>query len=89
MTQDPQTFSFEQAYSRLEQILERMNSGKATLDESLALYEEADKLISFCGSRLNQAEQKIEMLIKNRSGALAVGADNKPQMQEFSTFRPS
>lgn len=89
MTQDPSSFSFEQAYSRLEQILERMNSGKASLDESLGLYEEADKLISFCGSRLTQAEQKIEMLIKNRSGALATGPDNKPQTQEFATIRQS
>ena len=41
--------------------------------------EEADKLITSCGKRLNDAERKIEMLIKNRNGELVVGADQKPQ----------
>lgn len=79
-----ETFSFEQAYARLEIILEKMNSGKLSLDESLKLYEEADTLISSCSTRLSQAEQKIEKLIKNRDGALAVDAANTPQTESFS-----
>ncbi len=70
---------FEQAFARLEEILERMNSGEIPLDESLKLYEEADKLIGLCTSRLSSAEQKIETLVKNREGGLSVGADGKPQ----------
>lgn len=61
---------FEKAYSRLEEILEKMNSGKATLDESLKLYEEADKLIASCSKKLGEAEKKIEILIKGRDGGL-------------------
>lgn len=71
--------SFEEAFTRLEQILEKMNSGAVSLDESLKLYEEADKLITSCSKRLNDAERKIETLIKNRNGELALGADQKPQ----------
>lgn len=76
--------SFEDAFARLEAILERMNSGSISLDESLKLYEEADKLITTCSKRLNDAERKIEILIKNRNGELSLGSDQKPQTQEFS-----
>lgn len=76
--------TFESAFARLEEILERMNSGTISLDESLKLYEEADKLIAMCSKRLNDAERKIEILIKNRNGDLALGADQKPLMQDFN-----
>lgn len=76
--------NFEKAFSRLEAILDRMNSGNIALDESLKLYEEADKLISLCTLKLNSAEEKIEMLIKKRDGELEVDADNKPLSQNFS-----
>ena len=81
-----ETFSFEQAYRRLEIILEKMNSGKLSLDESLKLYEEADALITACSTRLSQAEQKIEKLIKNREGSLTVDATNTPQTESFSSI---
>ena len=75
--------SFEAAYARLEEILEKMNSGSVPLDESLKLYEEADKLIVGCGKRLTEAEQKIEILIKKRNGDLTVGDDNKPMTEPY------
>lgn len=82
-TEQKTELSFEEAFARLEQILERMNSGSIGLDESLKLYEEADKLINACGKRLNDAERKIETLIKNRNGELVLGADQKPVTQEY------
>jgi len=78
-----QEINFETSFARLEQILERMNSGKVTLDESLKLYEEADQLISTCSKRLNAAEERIEMLIKNRSGELQMNSLGQPLIQEF------
>lgn len=74
--------TFEASFARLEEILEKMNSGQVSLDESLKLYEEADKLIVTCSKRLNEAERKIEVLMKNRNGELVLGSDNKPLMQE-------
>lgn len=74
--------TFEASFVRLEEILEKMNSGNVSLDESLKLYEEADKLIVTCSKRLNEAERKIEVLMKNRNGELALGSDGKPLMQE-------
>ena len=86
MTEDMQEKipSFEEAYQRLEYILEKMNSGKASLEESIKLYEEADQLIVSCNSRLNAAEEKIEVLMKNREGNLCFSEDNKPLTQSFS-----
>lgn len=69
-TNKDENFSFEAAYARLEGILGELNSGETPLEESLKLYEEANKLVSLCSSKLNQAEQKIEMLIKTREGAV-------------------
>ncbi len=75
--------SFETAFARLEEILEKMNSGSVSLDESLKLYEEADKLINICSKRLNSAEKKIETLIKNRKGELVLGPDQKPMTERL------
>lgn len=77
--------TFETSFTRLEQILEKMNSGNVSLDESLKLYEEADKLINQCSKRLNDAERKIEILIKNRNGDLTLSPDGKPVTQEFNS----
>ena len=76
---------FEAAFTRLEQILEKMNSGSVSLDDSLKLYEEADKLISTCSKKLNDAERKIEVLIKTRNGELTAGPDGKPLTQDFQS----
>ncbi|ADI38514.1 Exodeoxyribonuclease 7 small subunit [Waddlia chondrophila 2032/99] len=74
---------FEKNFQRLEEILEAMNSGEAGLDKSLKLYEEANDLIIACGKRLNEAEQKIEKLIKQRDGELALSDDGAPAVESF------
>jgi len=76
--------SFESAFERLEQILEKMNAGKTPLDESLKLFEEADQLIRLCSERLTVAEQKVETLIKTRSNELVIDESQKPKTQPFS-----
>ena len=78
-----QEFNFERSFSRLEEILEKMNSGNVSLDESLKLYEEADRLIAGCSQKLNSAEAKIEMLIKKRDGELELDAEGRPCMESF------
>lgn len=75
--------NFEQNFQRLEEILETMNSGEAGLDESLKLYEEANKLIISCGKRLNDAEQTIEKLIKTRDGELSLNEEGVPESETF------
>ena len=75
--------TFESAFERLEQILAKMNTGKTPLDDSLQLFEEADRLIRFCSKRLTAAEQKIEQLIKNRNGETAVDETGTPLAQPY------
>lgn len=89
-TDTPQPdITFEAAFARLEEILEKMNSNTVSLDTSLALYEEADKLITLCSKRLNDAERKVEILIKNRHGDVQMGVDQKPQTQDYTTPSPT
>lgn len=79
-----ENFDFEKAFHRLEEILEKMNQGKVSLDESIKLYEEADGLIVLCSKRLNEAEKKIEKLLKHRDGSLVVDEEGKPLTEDFS-----
>ncbi|MDN3506266.1 MAG: exodeoxyribonuclease VII small subunit [Simkaniaceae bacterium] len=81
--------TFEVAYERLEEILEKMNSEQVSLDESLALYEEADKLIGTCQKKLQDAEQKIEVLLKDREGAIKLDENGQPATEDFSTSNNS
>ncbi|MCH1430802.1 MAG: exodeoxyribonuclease VII small subunit [Chlamydiales bacterium] len=64
------SLNFEQSFERLEKILEEMNNGSLSLEDSIKHFEEADKLIKNCDLQLNEAEKKIEKLIKNRNGDL-------------------
>ena len=74
---------FEEAYTRLEEILTKMNSGKVPLDESLKLYEEADQLIATAQNKLTEAEKKIETMIKNRNGDVVLDESGEPSMELF------
>jgi exodeoxyribonuclease VII small subunit len=84
MTKEHSPPSFESAYARLEEILEKMNSGSVALEDSLLLYEEADRLINWCTKRLTEAEKKIEILMKNREGELLLDDQGQPQTQPFA-----
>lgn len=74
---------FEKSFKRLEEILEKMNGGKASLDESMSLYEEADGLIGSMTTKLNEAEAKVEMLIKKRNGELEIDDNARAKVQDF------
>ncbi len=60
--------TFEQAMTRLEQIVATLESGRCTLDDSLKLFEEGTKLTSYCAEQLKTAEQKILKLTAVESG---------------------
>lgn len=55
--------SFEQSMTRLEEIVARLESGEASLDESLKLFEEGSRLMGKCNAMLDAAEQKVELLL--------------------------
>lgn len=55
--------NFEDAISKLNEIAEELESGKLSLDESMAKFEEGMKLSKSCKEMLDTAEKKITMLI--------------------------
>jgi len=61
--------TFETALSKLETIVESMESGQVPLAELLAKFEEGNKLLKICEARLKDAEMKIEQLKKQKDGA--------------------
>lgn len=60
--------TFEQAIEKLEAIVEQMEHGDLTLEETLKKFEEGMELSRFCTEKLNQAEQKLKMLVKTEDG---------------------
>ncbi|MDI6840057.1 MAG: exodeoxyribonuclease VII small subunit [bacterium] len=55
---------FEEALERLEQIVDILERGEVSLDDSLKLYEEGQSLIKFCKEKLEKAEAKVKELVK-------------------------
>lgn len=55
---------FEKALGKLEDIVEKLESGGLSLDESLEKFTEGVKLIKFCNQELTAAEEKIEIVLK-------------------------
>ncbi|HEX8449229.1 MAG TPA: exodeoxyribonuclease VII small subunit [Allosphingosinicella sp.] len=60
--------SFEAALKRLEEIVRRLESGDSSLDESIELYGEGDRLRQLCEARLQAAQAKIEKIQLGRDG---------------------
>ena len=60
--------SFEAALKRLEEIVRKLESGEASLDESIKLYGEGDRLKQQCEARLQAAQARIEKIQFGRDG---------------------
>ena len=58
---------FESALKKLEEIVKKLESGELSLDSALELFEEGIKLSRFCHTKLEQAERRVEILLKNGS----------------------
>lgn len=74
--------SFEQALARLEKIVQDLEAGDLTLEETLVRYEEGARLAADCARRLDEAEQRIRVLSNANaapSGAEAEDEDDDGQ----------
>lgn len=65
----PREPSFEQALERLEEIVRRLEESDLPLDDSLAVFEEGVRLSRLLHHKLEEAERKVEILLKNEAGA--------------------
>lgn len=69
--QDVAQLSFEDALKRLEEIVRKLESGEAPLDEAIGLYAEGDRLKQQCEARLAAAQARIEKITFGQDGAPA------------------
>ena len=70
---------FEDALARLEGIVTRLEKGELSLEESLELYEQGIALSRLCHGKLEEAEDRIELLMKNARGEVARDRDGSPR----------
>jgi len=61
---------FEEALTKLEEIVRKLECGDLSLDESLKAFEEGIRLSGFCSRKLDEAERKVEVLIKGEQGLI-------------------
>ncbi len=61
---------FEAALARLEEIVQELEKGELPLEQSLKLFEEGIRLSRICTKRLDEAERKVEILLKDKNGAI-------------------
>ena len=64
--------SFEEQLKALEQVVERLERGELSLDESVRLFEEGVKLSNACKKELEAAEGRIQVLVGQGSGGVRV-----------------
>ena len=61
---------FEKALDRLEKIVGKLEKGDLALEEALKLFEEGTKITRFCSTKLDEAERKVEILLKDKDEKL-------------------
>ena len=61
---------FEDAFQKLEAIVKKLEDGNLSLEESLKAFEEGVRLSRLCSKKLDEAEKKVEILLKDNEGHL-------------------
>ena len=79
--------NFEEQLAQLEAVVERLERGELTLDESVRLFEEGMRLSQACKLELEQAEGRIQVLVEGKNGALRAAelemdADEEAEIEE-------
>ncbi len=82
---DRRVKKFEEAIEELEKIVEQLESGDLSLQDSLAVFEEGVGLVKYCNQKLTEVEKKIELLVKDKEGRLQLeplteGGDEEPEI---------
>jgi exodeoxyribonuclease VII small subunit len=80
----PDEPTFELALQQLEQIVQKLEKGELPLEESLRLYEEGIRLSRLCHGKLEEAEGRIEVLMKDARGEALKDAAGRPRTRPLS-----
>ena len=72
MAKKDKQIQFEEAFKRLDAIVTKLESGDLSLEESMTVFEEGITLTETCKTKLEAAEQKIKLLLKDSDGNLTL-----------------
>ena len=70
---------FEEALQKLEAIVSKMDEGDLPLEEALEAFEEGVKLAKFCTTKLDEAERKVEILVRDQAGKIQTTLFNEEE----------
>ena len=76
--------SFETALAALEQIVRELERGELPLERSLELFEQGVRLSRECQERLQAAERRIEVLLRDGEGRAVVGAFDEEELTRLT-----
>jgi len=71
---ETQELKFDEAIADLEQVVEQLESGDLSLEDSLAAFEKGVGLVRYCNQKLSEVEKKVELLVKDKQGQLQLKA---------------
>ena len=74
---------FESALEDLELVVEQLETGELSLEDSLTAFEKGVGLVKFCNQKLNEVEKKIDFLVKDKEGKLQLKAFEELPGQEI------
>lgn len=63
------TEKFETSLKKLEEVVRRLEGGSLSLEESLKAFEEGVRHAAFCSKKLDEAERRVEVLLKQKDGS--------------------
>lgn len=82
MAKSKKSIDFEQALDQLEELVDDMENGELTLEQSLKAFEQGIKLTRDCQSALSQAEQKVQMLVEENGKFSATALDQQNETDD-------
>ena len=83
-TAEAKTKTFETQLAALERVVRELELGDLPLEESLKLFEEGVRLSRECQERLNQAERRIEVLLRDSEGRLVLSAFDEEHVDDLA-----
>lgn len=60
---------FEVSLKKLEEVVAKLEGGELSLEESLKVFEEGVKHAALCAKKLDEAERRVELLLKQKNGS--------------------
>jgi exodeoxyribonuclease VII small subunit len=69
------SLTFEEAFKELEAIAEKLEQGEISLDESMKAFEKGMELAQYCSEKLNEAESKLQKLVKKEGQGFQLELD--------------